>query len=202
MKFHKSRNAIAAVGLATALFLVAAYESQRAATPAIPHAPSALAMVNEIDGYKNWTKVNSVPQFMPVRVATDCAIRISPTGIDLGSANNPHLNKYFTVYVNEVGRKAMLSQRKPSFPEGSVIVKEKLSTRFSQTPELLTVMIKQKKGFNPASGDWEYMVVDGTGTKVEGRGDLQNCQSCHLANRKADYIFRTYLSGELQSKLK
>jgi len=35
-------------------------------------------------------------------------------------------------------------------------------------------------------------VVDGTGAKIEGRGDLQNCQACHFANKETDYVFRTY----------
>ena len=202
ISFQKSRTAIVTVCLSAAFVMVAVHEAQRAGTSAALKAPAAVAMVSEIAGYKNWTKVNSTPQLMPERVATDCAIRLSPTGVDLDDRNNPHLNKYFTVYVNELGGKAMLTKRKPNFPEGSVIVKEKLSDRFSQTPELLTVMIKQRKGFNPASGDWEYMVVDGSGTKIEGRGDLQNCQSCHLANKKADYVFRSYLSYDQQSELK
>lgn len=159
-------------------------------------------LLKEIKDYRNWTKVNSTPQLMLGRVAADCAIQLSPTGIDVDGTRNPHLNKYFTVYVNEVGRKAMLDQKHPQFPAGSVIVKEKLSARDSQKPELLTVMIKQQKGFNPESGDWEYMVVDGSGTKMAGRGNLQNCQSCHVARPHTDYVFRTYLPDGVASKLK
>lgn len=96
----------------------------------------------------------------------------------------------------------MLSQKSPRFPEGSIIVKEKLPARDSQAPELLTVMIKQKRGYNPTRGDWEYMVVDGAGTRIEGRGKLQNCQSCHIANKKTDYVFRTYLTEDMRNKLK
>src|SRR5215213_4156336 len=149
--------------------------------------------VKEIEGYKNWTKVNSVPQLMPERVAQACSIWLSPKGIEIDGSKNPHRDTYFTVYVNEIGRAAMLERKNPKFPEGSVIVKEKLPDEKSQAPQLLTVMIKQKKGYNAETGDWEYMVVDGTGTKVEGRGNLQNCQSCHIAYQKSDYIFRTYL---------
>jgi hypothetical protein len=139
---------------------------------------------------------------MPGRVAAACSIWLSSKGVIIDGDSNPHRNKYFTVYVNEVGREAMLNQKNPKFPEGSVIVKEKLSTKNSQAPELLTVMIKQKKGFNRANGDWEYMVVDGTGTKLEGRGNLENCQACHIDNQKTDYVFRTYLSDEVANRLK
>ena len=78
----------------------------------------------------------------------------------------------------------MMEQAKPSFPEGSVIVKEKLPDKSSQTPELLTVMIKRGKGFNNESGDWEYMVVDGSGTKVEAQGKLENCQGATRRTRR------------------
>ena len=96
----------------------------------------------------------------------------------------------------------MMEELKPKFPVGSVIVKEKLSDRSSQTPELLTVMLKREPGFNPESGDWEFMVLDGAGTKVIDRGKLENCQGCHSAKPETSYTFRTYLSGETINKLR
>src|SRR6266853_526397 len=106
---------------------------------------SASNQIKEIEGYKDWAKVNAMPQLMPKRVAAACAAALMGS-IDVNSASNPHLDKYFTVYVNDIGRPAMFSQKNPRFPEGSVIVKEKLSAKDSQTPELLTVMIKREQG--------------------------------------------------------
>lgn len=202
--FEKAKVVVLAVCLIGALALLVNHLATGATTSAWDNKdnPAASNQVKEIEGYKNWAKVNSVPQLMPERVAADCYLWQSPGGVIVNGESNPHRDKYFTVYVNEVGRRAMLNQKKPKFPEGSVIVKEKLPAKDSRTPELLTVMIKQKQGFNPASGDWEYMVVDGTGTKLQGRGDLQNCHACHLANQKTDYIFRTYLPNDVASKLK
>lgn len=195
MKFPKFKFVILAVWLLCALvFFINLWARNESSS-----AQTKNKQVKEIEGYKNWTKVNQAPQLMPENIAQSCALRVPPIVDD---ENNPHRDTYFTVYVNEIGRAAMLEQKIPQFPEGSVIVKEKLPDEKSQTPELLTVMIKQKKGYNPETGDWEYMVVDGTGTKVEGRGNLQNCQSCHIANRKSDYIFRTYLDKNTRSKLK
>lgn len=154
--------------------------------------------VKEIAGYRAWFKVNPKPEVMQARTAVLCA---APAALNPAyGPTNPHHQKYITVYVNELGQKAMMEQAKPSFPEGSVIVKEKLPDKSSQTPELLTVMIKRAKGFNNESGDWEYMVVDGSGTKVEAQGKLENCQGCHLANRQTDYVFRTYLPYEVKLK--
>lgn len=167
----------------------------------LPGEERVSAKVPEIEGYRNWKKVNSVPQLMPDRVAMSCAIMTSPeTGERL--QRGPHAGVYFTVYVNSTGQKAMLEDKTPDFPEGTVIVKEKLPSKDSAAPELLTVMIKREKGYQERSGDWEYMVTDGTGTKVQGRGMIENCQACHVREKKTDYIFRTYLDEAAKKSLK
>ena len=200
---RKGKLAIVFVWLACALaFSINHWASEALSASALAETSLTGRPVKEIEGYRNWTKVNAEPQLMPSRVAAACAMAVSMRGTPIDGENNPHRNKYFTVYVNDLGRDAMLNQKSPNFPEGSVIVKEKLSFKASQTPELLTVMIKHKKGFNPASGDWEYMVLDGAGMKVEARGNLENCQACHLGNQKTDYIFRTYLSDQTRSSLR
>lgn len=202
MRLQKTKIAIIAICLLCGLgFIVRQYVvSADLSTPASE--PPVATIVKEIEGYRNWTKVNPVPVFMRARVAQDCKALFTVKGVPLDRSDNPHRDKYFTVFVNDIGKEAMLGQKSPAFPVGSVIVKEKLPAKDSTTPELLTVMIKQAKGFNPASGDWEYMVVDASGTKIEDRGKLENCQECHVASDDADYVFRTYLSSEIKSKLK
>lgn len=155
--------------------------------------------IKDIQDYKTWTRVHTTPLPLPAPLDTDC-IYIAENGDKMRP--NPHKQKYFTVYVNEVGRRAMMSQAKPRFPEGSIIIKEKLLFKHDTVPELLTVMVKREKGFNRENGDWEYMVADGARTKIEGRGKLQNCQSCHAITSKTDYVFRTYLPDELRQKLR
>ena len=145
-------------------------------------------------GYKQWTRVNSKPALVPAPDAQLCGIQLS--------GSSPHQNKYITVYVNDVGRHAMLEQKTPHFPQGSIIVKEKLTTPTSSAPELLTVMIKRESGYNPESGDWEYMVVDGNGESVQERGKLENCQVCHLMERDTDYVSRRYLPDQIAARLK
>ena len=51
-------------------------------------------------------------------------------------------------------------------------------------------MIKRGAGFNPAGGDWEYMSLNGAGTTVRERGQLGSCQSCHVKQKEADFVFR------------
>jgi cytochrome P460 len=150
-----------------------------------------------IAGYRQWTRVNPQPQMVPALVSRLCiAPRITPAGP--GSPHGP--NKYITVYVNDIGRHAMMEEKTPLFPQGSIVVKEKLTTPTSTTPELLTVMLKREPGFNPESGDWEYMVIDGMGKTVQARGKLENCQSCHLLEKDTDYISRTYLPRDVKLK--
>lgn len=165
-----------------------------------PMSASSVPDLKDIRDYQTWTRVNPTALLLPAPVAALCAAPTPPLSIE--SSNNPHRQKYFIVYVNETGRVAMMSQLKPVFPEGSIIVKEKLLAQDDASPELLTVIIKREQGFNPESGDWEYMVVNGSRTKIEARGKLANCQSCHAPKGETDYVFRTYLPDTVREKLK
>ena len=164
-----------------------------------------------IAGYKQWTLVNPQPQMIDAMNAGLCR---APLPIDLAHDSGPHIRKFVSVYVNEIGKVAMLEERQPRFPEGSVIVKEKLSkgptmkmvegswqTEISQ-PELLTVMRKRETGYDPSKGDWEYMVFDGSGKTLQASGKLGNCQACHTTFEQTDYIARTYLPADVLRKLR
>lgn len=107
------RMCIGAVWLAgVIIFMVTA--SERSAAPSSSEDREML-MVAEVSGYKSWTKVNPVPLLLPTPLDALCRI---PTGRDLiGTSSNPHRRKYFTVYVNDVGRSAMMREAKPNFPK-------------------------------------------------------------------------------------
>ena len=159
---------------------------------------TARAPAELIAGYRQWTRVNPKPELVAAQNSLLCAIPMAAAAP--GSPHGP--NKYITVYVNEIGRHAMMEEKTPHFPQGSVVIKEKLTTATSTKPELLTVMIKREAGFNPDSGDWEYLVFDGSGKAVQARGKLENCQACHKMDEETDYISRSYLPMELRAKLK
>ena len=138
--------------------------------------------------------------FLIGAIAALCA---APTATqNKAAAANPHLDKFITVYVNDIGRRAMMEEKLPRFPQGSVIVKEKLANKDSTAPELLTVMIKREAGYNPENGDWEYMALDGTGKEVRSSGRLESCQSCHMMVKDTDYVFRNHLPSEVRERLK
>jgi hypothetical protein len=153
---------------------------------------------NEIAGYKKWIRVNPKPVSLDAKISFMCAPSFPPEK----NADNPHKNKFITVYVNAIGQKAMMTEQSPQFPQGSVIVKEKLTTQNSATPELLTAMVKRQKGFNPASNDWEFFALSGDAKIIQAQGKLENCIACHTAKRQSDFVFRYYLPDEVSMKLK
>ncbi len=164
-----------------------------------PERPTAGA--ESVAGYRGWTRVNPEPAVFHSRIATQCALPAAGQARP-GHAENPHRDKFVTVYVNEAGRRAMLEEKAPRFPAGTVIVKEKLATRDAAAPELLTAMLKREAGYDPGGGDWEYMVLDGAGRGVRARGRLESCRACHQAEAGTDFVSRNYLPRDIYRKLK
>ena len=153
-----------------------------------------------VEGYKQWTRVNPVPAVFHSQIAIQC---VAPTAKQSEmETGNPHRDKFITVYVNDIGRHAMMEEKVPRFPQGSVIVKEKLPSRDSSEPELLTVMTKREPGYNRQNGDWEYIALDGSGKSVQARGRLESCQACHMMVQATDYVSRNYLPYQVREKLK
>jgi hypothetical protein len=106
--------------------------------------------------------------------------------------DDPHSDAHVVVYVNSIGAHQFTKEH-PVFPPGTILVKEKLSSADSLAPDLLTVMVKRKAGYDPEHGDWEYLTLDGAATTITSRGKLASCQSCHDEKKSDDYVFRSYL---------
>lgn len=170
-------------------------------TATAPAEPTPTVSGSEVvAGYRGWTRVNPEPVVLPSHLSIMC---FAPTAKQLElEESNPHTDKFITVFVNDIGKERMMEKLEGVYPQGSVIVKEKLARKDSATPELLTVMIKREPGYNPKYGDWDWMVVDGSGTSVLARGKLTNCQECHETYKGGDYVSRKYLPEELRRKLK
>lgn len=187
--------------LITATFVFLVFSTPHVViSPATSQDKTPTAGSELITGYKNWTRVNPVPVAMPSYLAAACFVA-SADQVKM-EENDPHREKFITVYVNDPGRRSMMEQVYARYPQGSIIVKEKLTTKASTSPELLTVMIKREPGYNPGNGDWEYMALDGDGIKVRGRGKLEKCQGCHKMYEGGDFVRRNYLPDEVWKKLK
>ncbi|HJZ80139.1 MAG TPA: cytochrome P460 family protein [Pyrinomonadaceae bacterium] len=113
-------------------------------------------------------------------------------------ANNPpreekpsHASSFGVVYANDIAR-ADLAKRAPTLRPGAVLVREKLADPNSQTPELLTVMIKRARGFNPRAADWEFLLVNGAGDEIKTREKTGSCYECHRVHEANDFVFGAY----------
>ena len=106
----------------------------------------------------------------------------------------PHVdsNSFGLVYANDLARKAYSRYGSPDFavfPVGSILVREKLMRSNSDEPQLLSVMIKREKGFNPDGGDWSFLITDGAATKVKQRKKKGDCLECHRYMGSHDFVF-------------
>ena len=143
-----------------------------------------------VSNYRKWHKVNATPIHMEPQISYLCR---GPMTWEL--ADNPHQPKFFTVYVNGIGKEAMLSKENSTFPLGSVIVKEKLPSKTSTSVEIMTVMVKRRKGFDLKNGDWEYFTTKGSGPETS-QDKVEVCQSCHMSAKARDFVFRShYVKG-------
>lgn len=113
----------------------------------------------------------------------------SPRKSRTKDTNESDANSFGVVYVNDVGREAMQSERRAKFPVGSIIVRERLARIEDVQPQHLVVMIKRAAGFNPAGGDWEFLTVDGQVSKIRERQKKGSCLDCHSSQRDADFVF-------------
>jgi hypothetical protein len=104
--------------------------------------------------------------------------------------NPPRSESRFHVFANDP---AALPIFDPwgKFPEGSLIVKEKVS-RDDGSPRGFTGMWKREKGYFPECGDWEFFTVDGATTKIVERGKLTRCASCH-EDFQGDFVSKDYV---------
>lgn len=152
---------------------------------------------NEFSDYKSWTKANEKPMPMSEIVAKMCVVPSAEQGRSI-SPDSPHKDYFLTVFVSSLAAKEFMSKKAPDFPVGTRIVKEKLPGEDSKHPELLTAMVKREKGYDSEHGDWEYFVLDGSAAKIQARGKLRSCQSCHDSQRAKGFVFRSYLSKELK----
>jgi hypothetical protein len=152
-------------------------------------------LIQVLSNYKSWKVVNPERYFVPNPTAALCA---APTQAEV----SPHRGKYILVYTNPRAERPLTQMKTPVFPRGAVVVKEKYASAEAETPELLTVMVKQAKGYNPAAGDWAYFVVSAPELKIIAGGKLKNCASCHTISKASGYVFRSYLPAETDAKLR
>jgi hypothetical protein len=92
------------------------------------------------------------------------------------------------VFVNEPAFE-IISTKSVFFPEGSILVREKPPKSGAGPPDVLSVMIKRERGFNPNGGDWQFLLINGAGTKVKLAQKKGECLDCHKSQAQTDFVY-------------
>jgi len=110
--------------------------------------------------------------------------------------SSSHGNHYLNNYANDAARAYGKFEEAGVLPVGSVIAKDSFAV--TQTGGILLgplfIMKKMPAGFNYASGDWQYALVQPDGTllgETNGRGSerVEYCIGCHLAVEDQDHLY-------------
>jgi hypothetical protein len=157
----------------TALLVVTSCALLGAAERPAPSVPASLA------AYRSWWQ----PQEQPVAVPTQLwELCVAPSI----RSHGPHVDRFVRLYINPIGQ-AAFRDGSSSFPEGTVIAKEKLLAADSQNPEGIGVMVKHAStsAFS-SSGGWQFLYFPEAGTRAQVQ---EHCARCHQNADKRDYVF-------------
>lgn len=107
-------------------------------------------------------------------------------------AHNVAVASYARVFVNDAAEPYM-KHESLRFPAGSLIVREKLVKPHDADPDVISLMLKHDRGFNPLTNDWEFLLV--SESKIERGTATTSCAVCHASVRRQDFLFKSYLIG-------
>jgi hypothetical protein len=152
--------------------------------------------------YRTWYCDTPEAVDMDARIALLCIPPMTPPNpMDL------HGRYLFKIWVNPRGKAAFLSAKPVQFPVGSIVLKEKFQVEGTKKdawsqhrlakdarPVLLTAMLKREPGYDPANGDWEYVVLNGDASSQSTEG-LENCAKCHADMKAKDFVFLRHSVG-------
>ena len=100
-------------------------------------------------------------------------------------------DSFGVVYANSLAREFFTAAPYVQFPLGATIVREKLTKADDARPQLLAVMIKRVRGFNPRANDWEFLMLDGATNKILERQTEGSCLECHASQKQRDFVYST-----------
>lgn len=126
--------------------------------------------------YKSWTKLTE---------------EVEPTGDPTGFLGNVHMGRegYREVYVNDIGRDALLGSAPYNFPAGTVVVKEQYASKADWEADRKaahTISVKVAAGDEVSRDNWIWSdSYKGTA------GESAFCAGCHTIAAGSDYVFTT-----------
>jgi len=99
-------------------------------------------------------------------------------------------SSFGVVYVNRLAREFVSAAPAVQFPQGAIIVREKLAKADDARPQALAA-IKRVRGFNPKANDWEFLRLDGATNKILERQKEGSCVDCHAEQKQRDFVYAT-----------
>ncbi len=150
-------------------------------------APVVVTKENAFTFYRTFKRLTKQPHLVAPLTAALCTTPRPEVVEREKNATGPHYQNSIHLYANALAEES-ITRRLLAFPEGAVIVKEKLNGQ--EGADGVGGMIKRAPGYDPSNGDWEYFYADGaTGFST---GKLQNCITCHAQARATDYVYSVW----------
>ncbi len=143
-----------------------------------------VALPRSLADYTTWRRLTPDGYSVPPQRSALCTSLAPVPPPRSAEAYGPHANMFVRVFANPLAAGALNSRR--AFPEGSILVKEKLLDARSGIPSAHGVMIKRRKGFNSSTADWEFLFYPS-----ERAASFTNCADCHRSARH-DFVFGSY----------
>ena len=136
--------------------------------------------------YANWTPLFETPRNVSFFLMALCRLQ---TRAEESYLQSEHAQYFVQVFVNPTGSGMVMQAGARTFPEGTVIVKEKwarderfLKNESETKPAGLGIMLKEKSG-------WQYAYVDEAGNITRDQKQLEHCAACHSAQAERDSVF-------------
>jgi len=155
-----------------------------AARSVAPLPVEMVALPRSLAGYTTWRRLTPDGYSIPPQLSSLCTSQAAASPPRSAEAYGPHANTFVNVFANPLAATALNSRG--VFPEGSILVKEKLLDGRSDIPSAYGVMIKRRKGSNPSTSDWEFLFYPS-----ERSASFTNCADCHRSAQH-DFVFGSY----------
>ncbi len=166
------------------LFVFGVLVAAPSAAPLPGHAASGAEMTTlppSLAEYTTWRRLTPDGYSIPPQLAVLCTSPVAAPSPKSVEVFGPHANTFVRVFANPPAARALYARG--VFPEGAILVKEKLRDTI---PSAHGVMIKRAKGFNPSTADWEFLFYPS-----ERSASFASCANCHRS-APHDFVFGAY----------
>jgi hypothetical protein len=139
----------------------------------------ALSVPASLAAYRSWWQPHKQPVAVPTQLWELC---VAPSI----KSHGPHVDRFLRLYINQIGQ-AAFRDGLGSFPQGTVIAKEKLAAADSKAPEGIGMMVKHASPSSfDSTGGWQFLYYPEAGTRDQVQ---EHCARCHASAKGRDYVF-------------